>query len=484
MDHPTGRRTAHTDKADTAPNRPRKALQGPKLPAGMTLRGRTYYAERDVPRPLQAAMGKRRLVKSLGRDLHRAKSQRHLVHADFQRIIDEAEGRAGAAAEVEAGLTWRRTFAALERGDPGLIRRYGADGVLGPDGRELTVEEAADFALQEEFAVELDSVAQHIGPAAAVVMRGLAEGKATPLLHYLDAWLAEGGAKGPATARTQQQYRSDLNALADWLRTIGVTTLEAVTKKAAGRYVTEALVGQGMNRVTANRKISAPSAYWRWLLKRTDHVEANPWTGQSLAKGGSRGENGKTEKHFTVPELAALFAGERLKTDVELADAMHVAALTGARLDELYRLTVADCADGWFRVRVSKTGAGVRRVPIHTALAALVARRTAGRTATAFLFHEAPVVKGRERSAPLSKRFGRYRQTVGVHARAEGRRHSTKNFHSFRHTFVTMARNAGFDRAVVGAVVGHKADGITDGVYHGGPSDALKVACVEAVRLP
>ena len=38
--------------------------------------------------------------------------------------------------------------------------------------------------------------------------------------------------------------------------------------------------------------------------------------------------------------------------------------------------------------------------------------------------------------------------------------------------------------ATVAAVVGHEAGNITDDTYSGGPSMALRRACVEAVRLP
>ena len=108
-----------------------------------------------------------------------------------------------------------------------------------------------------------------------------------------------------------------------------------------------------------------------------------------------------------------------------------------------------------------------------------------GKAPGAFLFHEAgPAREGRERSAALSKRFGRYRQTVDVHDRAEGRRHSAVDFHSFRRRFVTVARNAGIDRAVVAAVVGHTAQDITDGVYLGSFTEGRLRACVEAVALP
>ena len=67
--------------------------------------------------------------------------------------------------------------------------------------------------------------------------------------------------------------------------------------------------------------------------------------------------------------------------------------------------------------------------------------------------------------------------------RVEGRRQSRVDYHSLRRWFVTKAR-AGFDRAVVAAVVGHESGNITDDVYSGGPDNAVKRACVEFVRLP
>jgi integrase len=256
--------------------------------------------------------------------------------------------------------------------------------------------------------------------------------------------------------------------------------VEAVTEVVAGRYVTEQLVARGVQWATANRRITAASAYWRWLRKRAG-VKVNPWTGQSLSKAAGRNGD-KTKRPFSDAEADILLTGG---AGVELADAMHVAALSGMRIEEIYRLTVADCADGWFRVRHAKTRAGVRRVPVHSALAAIVIRRCEGKTANAFLFHEpGPARDGRERSMALSKRFGRYRRALGVHETADGARHSRVDFHSWRRWFVTTARNSGVDRAVVAAVVGHEVGNLTDDTYSGGPGEKLLRACVEAVRLP
>jgi len=71
-------------------------------------------------------------------------------------------------------------------------------------------------------------------------------------------------------------------------------------------------------------------------------------------------------------------------------------------LEEIFQLRIADCEGGLFNVRQSKTAAGVRAVPIHSGLAEIVNRRTAGKSPKGFLFHEAGQAKpGRERSMAL-----------------------------------------------------------------------------------
>ena len=429
-----------------------------------------WYAVKDVPRPLRSLVGRKRFIKSLGtRDLHVAVARRHAALAEFGRIIAAAQSRSTVDPIVEAGIAWRDTFASIDRGDPAV-----ADHLGGLDEAEGTASLV--------FYGEIDRIRDEKGHTAAKAFHDLARGLATPLLHFVDAWLIEGGIKGPLRERTQRRYRSDLVELAAWTTEAGIPpTIEAITKQAASRYVTEALLGNGIDRKTANRKISAASAYWRWLVKRTP-VSINPWTGQSLVKVSINSSGTRAKRPFTEAEVVALLSGP---ADPELADLMPMAALTGMRIEEIYRLTAADCAGGWFNVRVAKTRAGMRRVPIHSALGGIVSRRTTGKPPTAYLFPEAgPVRPGRERSMAVSKRFGHYRQRLGVEERADGRRQSRIDFHSWRRWFITHAREAGFDRAIVAAIVGQEVGNITDDLYSGGPSDARKRDCVEAVKLP
>jgi integrase len=422
----------------------------------LELRGRNYYAVKAVPRPLRRALGKKTLIKSLEtRDHHVAVARRHSALAEFERTLERARQPGQTDALTVAALEWRKTLDGYETG-------------------------AIEGSISQAYAVlndEADRVRRDHGPEAAASFVGLARGTATPLLHHLDAWLREGGSKGALMPRTIKQYRSDVGTFAEWAKARGITTLEGVTRATAGRYVTEELIERGVHPATGNRRLAALMAFWRHMRKRAG-LDLDPWHGQAIADSNGRSAE-KPKRAFTDEEVSTLLSGD---ADAEIHDAMRIAALSGLRLEEIYRLRVSDCAAGWFNVREPKTRAGIRRVPIHSDLGATVQRRCEGKKSDAFLFHEAK--RGREHGANISRRFMRYRQRLGVHERGEGARSSKVDFHSWRRWFITQARNAGIDRAVVAAVVGHAMRDITDGTYHGGPSEALLQACVEAVRLP
>lgn len=426
----------------------------------LKLKGRKWFVFKEVPRELRGKVlsprtGKptKRLIRSLDTDsLIQAQARRYKVLAEFESLFEKARQPARAATLVEAAMDWREHL--LAQTDP-------ADQIV------------AEHDIQQSAATIPD-------PSERGTFLAVATGQQTPLMHYLESWLAEGGAKGPYSARTQRQYRNDLGELQEWLLRSGLPpTIEAVSKPAAGRYMTS-MVEAGADRTTANRKMASASSYWRWLMKRTS-VEVTPWSGQSIAKGSAR--NGvKAKRPFTDDEVAILLSGPASQ---ELADAMRVAALSGMRVEEIYRLTVADCADGVFRINRAKTEAGVRAVPVHSALAAIVARRMEGKPADAFLFHEAGGAReGRERSASMTGAFGHYRQRLGVHAKLEGRRQSQVDFHSFRRWFVTACEQAHQPVSTIESVVGHARKGMTLGRYSGGPTLEMRRACVEAVKLP
>ncbi len=443
-------------------------------------RAQGWYCVKDVPRALRKRLGRKRLIKSLKtRDLGVAQAARHRVLAEFQRQIDRAKSSEGASNIVERGLHWRQTLEAIERGDSPLIGQWwGSYDAMAAaiDGDKLTPQEDARACAKDALAEECEAVEHRHGRREAELMFDVAMARATPLLAFVEQWLAEGGPKGPLRERTKAQYHSDLNSLAEWAQKAGVAPLiESFDRKTAGRYITEHLLLAGTRRTTVNRRLSASSAYWRWLIKR-GHALTNPWREQSLSKSGSHSPDTEP-RPFTDAELATLLAGS---PDAELSDAIRVAALSGMRIEEIYRLTVTDALHGWFRVRATKTKAGRRNVPVHSALAPIIERRTVGKAPDAHLFPEpGPARPGRERSMAASKRFATYRRSVGVDDRPDNQRQSRVNFHSFRRWFVTEARRSN-DKAVVAAVVGHKTGNLTDDIYSGGPDDAARQRCVES----
>ena len=434
-------------------------------------------------------MGKKRIVLSLKTpDLATAQARRFDANAVFNREVEQARRKLGPDAVVEQGLEWRERMDKLNRGDAETIASFwGHSGMPAANDRgEPPTAQAvalmnADLALSDH----VDHLRDTMGEGAGALLFDVAMGRATPLLHYLDAWLREGGRGGPYLPTSARGFRSDLAEIANWAGQAGMPkTLEGFTRQACGRWVQERLALPGANRKTINRKISAASAYWEWLVKR-GHAAANPWARQSLPKvTNAREDSGK--RAFTDDEVRRLLAGA---ADQELDDAMRLAALTGARIDALYQLRVRDCRDGWFVIPPQKKEPAARRVPIHQDLSGIVKRRCEGKAAADFLLHE-PGTTARlsARSGAASKRFGHYRKRPGVDVdeKRPGVRQSDITFHSWRRWFITQAEQAGQPPHVVSAVVGHVEGrkGMTLGTYSGGPSDDQLRAVVESVHLP
>ncbi len=326
----------------------------------------------------------------------------------------------------------------------------------------------------------------------------VATGEATPINSLVDDWLKERQLAG----RTEAAFRHAVKQLVDWTReTDRAETLESIDKRAVGRFVAERFIDRGIDPATANKSITGLKSYWTWLDKR-GHLEAtagNPWEGQSLSKKNGRGASGKpTKRPFTADEIRTLM--EATEGDKLMGDFLRVAALTGARRDEVARIEVRDVIIGaggmTLAIRGIKTDAAERTIPLHPALAAIVARRIEGKAKGAFLFHELPEQKSaaRGRGAPITQAFTRLRRKVGIEEKTEGARQDATDLHSLRRWFIRSAVEAleegaqGFTPWTIADVVGHATEdkelGLTMAKYPGKASLKAMKACVEAVQLP
>lgn len=437
--------------------------------------GNQWVVVVKVPARLREAIGKAHLKHPLHTDsLAIANRQKHRIVADMKDELAKAEKVQQAKARtldplIKEALDWRESIV-VEEDSPALTVTEWDE-----HGREIEVTINVTADLMADRAEEIE---KREGPDRAGAFVDIATGRATPIMAVVDKWLAEKVMK----PRQQIDYRRAVSKFDGWLSKSKLpVAVERITRRMAGRYVTEAFVGTGANPRTANKDISCLSSFWRWLEIK-EYVSANIWARQSLEEPEPAKKDAK--RPYTDDEMKALFAGEPAPF---LRDFMTIAALSGMRIEEVARLTVADVETGWFDITAAKTPAGIRMVPIHSALTEIIERRTRGKSLTDPLFPELPVPKegsAIERSQKVVKAFTNYRRKAGVDDVPEGARQSRVDFHSFRRWFITKAEQAGQPPHFIEALVGHKRLGMSLGKYSAGPLREQLRAVVEAVQLP
>ena len=175
---------------------------------------------------------------------------------------------------------------------------------------------------------------------------------------------------------------------------------------------------------------------------------------------------------FELEELIAIFShvlfqkGLRLPRRAGGAAAWWIPVLayfTGARVEELAQLTVADVREaaglGWYLDITDmgagqhlKTGASRRRVPLRDEVLALGFLRYVEMTKSSAHVQLFPSLKANadgSRSAGFTRWFGRFLREL---ARVGDKR---KTLHSFRHGFRELCREAEIDGDVQRALIGH-----------------------------
>lgn len=182
---------------------------------------------------------------------------------------------------------------------------------------------------------------------------------------------------------------------------------------------------------------------------------------------------------FTPVELRAFFSSPVFSQGLRPAGGGGEAAfwfpliglLSGMRLEEIAGLRIRDLwqdeeTGRWFFEasmkggRSVKNAASVRQTPVHPELVRIGLLRyregllAGGASPEAPLWPGVKAAAGRPQSAAWSQWFGRYlRKAGGVPDRL-------KVFHSFRHTFKRMARDAGLSEEMHDALTGHSGSGV------------------------
>lgn len=463
--------------------------RNPKWPPNFVRRGNVFYVQVRVPESLRGVVtaGRATHIRRSLRTSHEAEAiRRHRhVEAEIKSLIETARR------EPDGSRKGKDTPGPDEAADAAFWREHLMSRGVRPSA--AMADELFSIKVEDMLGWPVGTRFDEGGREREVYAPGreertgrfvdLVKGTVVPVGTDLDRFFADrrGRTGGPLSSRYESRIRRAVKGLGAWLTTRGGDNVAGITRYEAGLYA-EHLTATCNTGQTAASLVTALSSYWRWLVRR-GAAQDNPWINQAPERRTSAGDADK--RPYADAEIVALLSGDTYST---LHDMMRIAALSGMRINEIGRLRIVDCVDGAFSITTAKTAAGVRRVPIHPALAAIIARRRAGKDGDAFLFDELSARRDHmgDRAAKASERFTAYRRGLGIDERKVGQRQSNVDFHSFRRWFATKAEQAGQPPHVISAVLGHVEgrQGMTLGTYSGGPSQDQMRAVVESIHLP
>lgn len=444
--------------------------------AYLTVHDGVWRVSMGVPRELREQLGSR-LVRSTGtKALGEAKLARDLIVPQFKKRIEDAWTARGGKRNSLLALTLE-TRRLMETADDNL-----ADFMI--QGAQERYEEILNDGATWVDEHTPDGIIQRRVPQPEAVklvseIRRVAAGD-TPIAHYHQAFVD--GLK--IKPRSKLDEPRALSILLDWLEANNIEPfIENINKRNAIRFLDWLDADTNLSWASKAKYFGRIKFYWAWLTRR-EHAKENPFHDLNIDKPETKRED--DEREYTDEEVQRLLMGTPMEGD-RMKDVMMIAALTGARLDAVIDLKVANLFDGYFTFKPQKKERGKREIPIHPDLEEIVARRIANKAPEDDLFPEwpgPPSTSVKPRSSYFSKRYTKYTTVLGVRDEEPGRRRSKVNFHSWRRWFITKLEQARVREPLIQAIVGHSRKGMTLGLYSGGPEFEEAREAIALVKLP
>ena len=171
--------------------------------------------------------------------------------------------------------------------------------------------------------------------------------------------------------------------------------------------------------------------------------ESNPFSKQKVQGSKTKAEKAAEKRQrFEPMDVPRLWQAAEHNGDRQLADLIRLAAYTGARRESLAALKVHDIKrDRQTGIRcfhfADKSEAGVRLVPVHSAVDHVVTELVKAAESDGYLFYATTTNQDGDRGDAIGKRFTRLKQGMGFQVR--------QTFHSIRHTVIYLFRKVGCD---------------------------------------
>lgn len=314
---------------------------------------------------------------------------------------------------------------------------------------------ATDAERLEHFAAKLDGTRRRMAEIEA----------AAPAVRIADAW--DIYAESPERPETGEKYAEDCanrwRLFADYMAKHypDAPELRQVTRQHAAAFMAD--YGRTRSATTYNLFIQSARTLWRFMA---DYPGAKiGGAGCPFDRIARRRLNTVSRRALTADELVRVCNS----TSGEMRLLFAIGIYTGLRLKDCALLTWGEI-DMTRRLVVCTPHKTARlgkvvTIPLHPALFAMLAETPEPRRRGQVL----PSVAAAHSDGTLANRIKRVFKGCGIETHAEpvnGRRRCIVGFHSLRHTFVSMAANAGAPLAVVQRIVGHASPQMTAHYFH------------------
>lgn len=291
--------------------------------------------------------------------------------------------------------------------------------------------------------------------------------------------------------RVASQFLDAISGLnPHWGRRAGVKelTFQQIIEQFGGS-------SRGLANRTIDKYVTALGIVWDYASKRDGYNGANPWAGQLRPTTARRGNSRTGKRGFTPKEIAVLHshAPDPWPAKHDIASTLPwlawIGAYSGLRLNEITALDVEDLKSAgdllYFDIAAAKSEAGVRFVPVHSALLAVGIQDYIGHVKSGPLF---PALKpgglDGKRGIYASKRFTVWRRKLRLVDIDVLTGRDRLEFHSLRRSAITALKRAGVPEADIAEIVGHEHAHVTLGTYADRHVIARLQAIVEAIRYP
>lgn len=265
-------------------------------------------------------------------------------------------------------------------------------------------------------------------------------------------------------ADTLDRYEGQFLEFCKWLAVHhpDVQELRHVTQEMAEDFAAEIKATRSAN--VFNKRITLYRSIWEHLAQSA-RLTLNPW--KTIRKMELETH---TRRELTIDELRSVC--EPLTGEMRLLFAVGI--YTGLRLGDCCRLNwgCVDLVRGLITVEPHKTKKHTKGkpvvIPIHPTLAGMLAETPKG-DRRGYVVPEIAATFAHD-PATVSKRIQKIFEDAGIKTHGEnsisGRAQIDVGFHSLRHTFVSMAANAGASLALAQSIVGHSSPMMTRHYFH------------------